>query len=45
MPQRNYIKTKEKVSKPSKRIVLASDLERYKEIVDVCFSQEHLAQI
>ncbi|MGD8406346.1 MAG: hypothetical protein PVJ21_22005, partial [Anaerolineales bacterium] len=35
MPQRNYIKTKEKVSKPSKRIVLASDLERYKEIVDV----------
>ena len=34
MPPRNYIKTKEKVSKPSKRIVLASDLERYKEIVD-----------
>jgi len=35
MPQRNYIKTKEKVSQPSKRIVLANDLERYKEIVNV----------
>ena len=35
MPQRNYIKTKEKVSKLSKRIVLASALERYKEIVNV----------
>ena len=33
MPQRNYNKTKEKVSQPSKRIVLASDLERYTEIV------------
>jgi len=33
MPQRHYNKTKEKVSQPSKRIVLASDLERYTEIV------------
>jgi hypothetical protein len=35
MPPRDYIKTKEKVSKPSKRIVLASDLNMYKEIVKV----------
>jgi len=35
MPQRNYIKTKEKVSKSSKRIVLAIDLETYKEIVKI----------
>ena len=35
MPQRNYIKTKEKVSKSSKRIVLAIDLEMYKEIAKV----------
>ena len=34
MPQRKYIKTKEKVSKPSKRIVLAIELERYKKIVN-----------
>jgi len=35
MPQRNYIKTKEKVSQSSKRIVLGIDLEMYKEIVQV----------
>ena len=35
MPQRKYIKTKEKVSKPSKRITLAIELEKYKEIVKV----------
>lgn len=33
MPQRKYTKTKEKVSKPSKRIILAIELEKYKEIV------------
>jgi hypothetical protein len=33
MPQRKYIKIKEKVSKPSKRITLAIDLDKYKEIV------------
>jgi hypothetical protein len=33
MPQRNCNRIKEKVSKVSKRIVLAIDLERYKEIV------------
>ena len=35
MPQRNYIKTKEKVSTSSKRIVLAIDLETYKKIVKI----------
>ena len=35
MPQRNYIKTKKKVSQPSKRIVLGIDLDMYKEIVQV----------
>ena len=34
MPQRKYTKTKEKVSKVSKRITLAVDLEAYKEIVN-----------
>ena len=34
MPQRKYIRTKEKVSKPSKRITLAIELEKYKEIVE-----------
>ena len=33
MPQRKYTKTKEKVSKPSKRITLAIAVEEYKEIV------------
>ena len=33
MPQRKYIKTKEKVSKPSKRIVLPIEMERYPKIV------------
>ena len=33
MPQRKYTKTKEQVSKPSKRITLAIDVEEYKEIV------------
>jgi len=33
MPQRNYIKTKEEVIQASKRITLAIDLEKYKEIV------------
>ena len=33
MPQREYTKTKEKISKPSKRITLAIELEKYKEIV------------
>jgi hypothetical protein len=35
MPPRNYIKTKEKVSTSSKRIVLAIDLETYKKIVKI----------
>ncbi len=35
MPQRKYNKTKEKVSKPSKRITLAIELEEYKKIVKV----------
>ena len=35
MPQREYTKTKEKVSKPSKRITLAIELDKYKEIVKV----------
>ena len=35
MPPRNYIKTKEKVSQSSKRIVLAIDLEMYKALVKV----------
>ena len=33
MPQRNCNRIKEKISKPTKRIVLAIDLETYKEIV------------
>ena len=33
MPQRKYIKTKEKVSKPSKRIILPIDMEEYQEVV------------
>ena len=35
MPQRKYNKTKERVSKPSKRITLAIELEEYKKIVEV----------
>lgn len=34
MPQRKYIKTKEKVSTPSKRIVLPIEMERYLKIVE-----------
>lgn len=33
MPQRKYTKTKEKVSRPSKRITLAIEMEEYKEMV------------
>ena len=34
MPQRKCTRTKDKVSKPSKRIVLAIELEKYKQIVE-----------
>ena len=33
MPQREYTKTKEQVSKPSKRIVLPIDMEHYQDVV------------
>ena len=33
MPQRKYTKSKEKVSKPSKRIVLPADMEQYQKLV------------
>ena len=48
MPQREYTKTKEKVSKPSKRITLAIELDKYKEIVKApkefrAWLDEHIA--